>query len=275
MGELLTMKRISPLASTLMRVGIIVALLGGMTTKAHAGLTFDLADDWSDAGNPNGVWRYNASPGVALTNHFANYDPGRGYFTNLQPAYAYVQFGNFGHIPAFLKAVSTAVDARHDLPLGHVYMHNNDPGNSPPGLANQPAGVSWTAPVDGDIEITGGMWQVQRYLGRIQDWSLKVNGVAVSSGTLTFTNGTSAAPLSLASGSGGSAALSRSVRAGDLLSLEFTRATGQPFGTFMGIDLHIELVQPAAVPEPSTLVLCGVGLAVLGSARLRRRVRGA
>src|SRR5206468_1087262 len=135
-----------------------IVLLAGAAAAPAQPVVYNLANDWSDTANPNGVWSYNAAPGMPLTNHFDNYVPG-------QPAWAYAVAPNPGHIPVFYKAVAAA-QAPDDLPQGRVDVHNNDPSSSPSGLANSPAGFAWTAPAAGAIQITGGMWEVQRYLGR-------------------------------------------------------------------------------------------------------------
>src|SRR5262245_4972623 len=60
------------------------------------GLVYNLADDWSDVVNPNGVWTYEEKPGQAITSHLDNWLSGL-------PAWAHVAWPNGGHIPAFWK----------------------------------------------------------------------------------------------------------------------------------------------------------------------------
>jgi hypothetical protein len=204
-----------------------------LAAGANAQVVYSLAGDWSDVANPHGVWSYNAAPGVALTNHVPDYITG-------QPAWAFTKFGVPGHIPFFYKALfNTSLPA--DLPMGRIAIHNNDPANSPLGFENAAAGVSWTAPSAGNIQISGGSWIVNRDQGRTQDWFIKVNGSTITNGVLTSDNGfNSITPLNFSTGSGGIAALSRSVLSGDVISLEFLRHAGEPFGSHMGIDLFVQ-----------------------------------
>jgi hypothetical protein len=247
--------------------GLVVALILTPCT-IHAANIYDLAADWSDTANPNGPWSYNAAPGLPLTNHIADFDPTRSVFVSAQPAWAYTTWPNFEHIPHFLKIVSNSVDPRDDLPIGRVEVHDNDPSNSPSGLGDLPAGISWTSPTAGQIVISGDMWEVQRYLGRTQDWTLSVNGVAISGGVLDYSSTvTSLTPLSLASGSGGAVALTRAVSAGDVVSLDWVRAPDNPYGTNMGVDLSISLTP---LPEPSTIALAMLGIFALLVYRRRR-----
>lgn len=44
-----------------------------------APVLFDLAADWSDTSNPNGVWSYNKAPGQPLTTHQADWNPARNF----------------------------------------------------------------------------------------------------------------------------------------------------------------------------------------------------
>src|SRR5689334_16990275 len=52
-----------------------LGLLAGPAGPARAGIIYDLANDWSDAANPNGSWSYRESPTLVLSNHLADYDP--------------------------------------------------------------------------------------------------------------------------------------------------------------------------------------------------------
>ncbi len=97
------------------------------------------------------------------------------------------------------------------------------------------------------IRISGGLWLVQRDQERSGDWSLDINGATVSGGILSCSGAnTSGSPLELATGSGGPAALSAMVAAGDVVRLMFTRAPGHAFATFIGVKLRIELSSTSA-----------------------------
>ena len=156
---------------------------------------------------------------------------------------------DYGHIPFFLKVVTTSMFSA-DTPIGRVLMHNNDGANSPCGLENLPAGVSWTAPEAGPVAISGGMWQVVDF-NRTEEWTLSLNGVAISGGLLSYSPLiTSVSPFDLSSGTGGAAVLHQTVAIGDVIALYFTRPDGQPYGHTMGVDLTISVV-----PEPTTVEL--------------------
>jgi hypothetical protein len=244
----------------------------------QAGAIYDLAADWSDTNNPNGVWTYLAAPGVPLTSHLDNW--GTSIFTAPQPAWAYAPYPAVpGHVPAFYKVVATTVDSdpnHYDQPIGSVVIHNND-RSSGPDLQSLPMGITWTAPTDGTIQISGGLWEVQRNLGRTELWSLTLNDNLLTNGQLTPSSGTSATPLNLTAGSAGAAVLTQTVQAGDVLFLQFARpnpADENEAGTTIGVDFTIELT--TTVPEPSSCaMLITGGLCGLAAARRARQKRRA
>jgi hypothetical protein len=104
---------------------------------AQAQTTWDLASQWSNSKNPNGVWSYNqgavALQGVKNFNFAGTID-----FPKEQPAWAPSnQAGNF--LPVWLKAKSTITG--YDWDLGDVVMHSTDSTNGQhSGIAN----VAWT-----------------------------------------------------------------------------------------------------------------------------------
>ncbi len=57
------------------RMIMFIILICSLPGYAFAVITYDLAADWSDAINPNGVWSYNSAPGQLITNHVADWDP--------------------------------------------------------------------------------------------------------------------------------------------------------------------------------------------------------
>ena len=110
---------------------------------------------------------------------------------------------------------------------------------------------------------------MNRDLGRTEDWFIKRNSVTLTSGVLTSDSGfNSLTPLNYSSGSGGVAALSQTVLFGDVISLEFLRHSGEPFGTFMGVDLSVQFTP---VPEPGSFVLAAGALLVGVLRNVRRR----
>jgi hypothetical protein len=245
------------------------ALLGLFSVTAQ-GAVFNLYNDFSDVSNPNGVWTYEQKPGTVLATHVADWDTSRNIWQNAQPGWApgnESQPGNF--LPFVGKDVNNVAQPGVDAPSGHVYVHNNDPANSPPGFGTFPLAISWTAPSTGIVTITGDLWEAQRSLGRSEDWSLNRNGVVFTGGTMTPSNNTSASPLSFASGSGGVGSLTLVVNAGDVIEFQLQRSAGTVFGTTTGLDWNLVLTPPN--PEPSSVVLLGAGGVVFAAVGLRRR----
>ena len=247
--------RPSHLVSLLILFLAVVAPLPGVEAAS-----FDLAADWSDAANPNGVWSYNGSPGVPITNHVADWDPGSGTFLGAQPAWAAAAAPNPGHVPVWLKSVGAAA-AGVDLPASRVGMHGSETAS---------AGVTWTSPSDGIVDVDGGTWQfvkVGAHASRSMQWDILKNGVLLTSGVIqgsdTFT---SASPFDFSAGSGGVLALQNiAVGAGDVITLQYTKLSSA--ATFAGVDLTVNLI-----PEPGTAILALLGGLVVLS---RKRARGA
>lgn len=219
---------------------------------------WDLAEDWSDTRNPNGVWSYNAAPGVPLTSHHADWDPTREGFGGAQPAWAAVQVPAGGHVPAWLRSVGTPPGSVHDfdLPVGRVGVH----GSEVLSLTNEPTPTeaTWTSPIDGFIEIEGDAWLMRKTLGRPMDWALYLNDSLLTDGSLLPTDPyNSTSPFDLANGSGGPTALRVPVQIGDVVSLQIVKPGADLPAEFVGVDLRI-----TEVPEPWSLVLALIGCAI-------------
>src|SRR6187200_1009681 len=83
---------------------------------AYCAGPWDLAADWSDATNPNGVWSYNLAPGVPLTTHWDDWDAVDISYSADQPAWALEPVQGPQHVPAWLKSRGVALDG-YDLPF--------------------------------------------------------------------------------------------------------------------------------------------------------------
>lgn len=217
---------------------------------------YNLAADWSDTNNPNGVWALWKSPGKLLTIHQSDYLANGSN----QAAWADDQIGprepdGRYHVPAWLK-VSTSWSMATP---GTIVMHGVDP-NVTPGLSY--SSVTWTSPSAGIASIRGGIWHGG--LNRPQVWDIRKNGTTLTSGLINYTDPyTQANPFDFASGSGGPAVMTQAVLPGDVLELVIGPKQGT-VGTFVGLNFEIELV-----PEPASLCLLG-----LGGLLLLRRSRG-
>jgi len=235
--------------------GLLVALALLAGAPAARALTWDLADDWSDTANPNGVWSYNGAPGTPIAGHVADWDTGSSAFLGAQPAWAAATLPAPGHVPMWMKSVGTGA-AAIDLPSGAVGLH---------GAENAAAGVTWTSPIDGAVDLTGGTWQFVKsgvHAGRSMTWTILLNATVLTSGVISGADAfNSAAPFDFATGSGGAAAISNlSVQTGDVITLQFTKISVN--ATFAGVDLTL-----TEVPEPAALALWATGILALLSTR--------
>lgn len=205
-----------------------------MVRPASAGDTYDLAGDWSDTSNPNATWSYNDGTGNAIETQQSDWCPGCFDGGTVQPAWAHESIPDFGHIPTWFKTVRIAAPP-HDFPVGRVVMHTPDGANA---SVDAPADVTWTSPIDGVVEISGGVWLARKAEGRSVVWKIKVNDVTITEGNLTSVDPfDSTNPFDLAAGSGGASALTLDVSVGDIVALELGRIS--LFGEFVGIDMTI------------------------------------
>ncbi len=184
--------------------------------------TWDLAQEWSDAQNPNGVWSYDHGGGP-ITNHVACIEPGE--FPTCQPAWAQCPSGHLC-VPYWFKTAGANV---HDLPVAHVGMH----GSKDP----EEARAVWTSPINGVIRVRGNVW-LARDIGRSMHWTLYHNSVGLTGGDLVSGDPYSSSnPFDIADGSGGPDVLTLPVSVGDKVSLGMSRISSA--ADFVGIDLII------------------------------------
>ena len=162
---------------------MLIILICSLPSYAFAVITYDLAADWSDAINPNGVWSYNSAPGQLITNHVADWNPtGSGIFGSPQPAWAESSWPNENHVPMWFKRMSDT--STLDVPIGYVGMHGTEADDP-----HQWVGAAWTSPGKGTVDITGGVWQSVKtgdHFGRNSDWQIRLNDVVITSGNVSY-----------------------------------------------------------------------------------------
>lgn len=234
-------------------------------------ITYDLTvDEDANAGNlnPDGVWTFLS--GASVLSHTSIPASGSCFsgYAGLSSVYALNNVaGNC--IPAFAVATGTGPGSGADFQTGDVIVHSQDNTN---GSGNGQAFVTWTAPADGTITIDGLIWYAHAGVSRSNDFILTLGASTLSSGTVAFNSATGFNRANALSFNGGG---SFGVSAGDLVSLEILRSSGETGGSIAGIDLKVtETTALSAVPEPSQIgiILLG-GFAIAGTLLRRSRPR--
>ncbi len=227
------------------------------SSSVWSATVWDLASDWSDVSNLNGVWTYRE--GSNALPHVANIGAPLTAFN--QEAWA--GSGSVGSfLPLWAKLQVNPGD--RDLAIGDVFMHSTDGSN---GGGNGVGNVIWTSPIDGIVDVTGNAWMT-RDIGRSNQWTLKLNGVALSGGNISSGDPYSRAnPFEFINGSGGPSVLAGiPVSVGDVFRLDIVKTSGP--GDFAGVNLTIT---ETVVPIPPAVLLFGSGLlGLIGMARRKK-----
>jgi len=233
-------------------VGLVVL---GAAVPVRADVVFDLAADWSDTTNPNGVWSYNKRSGTPFTNHVDDWDAAHlNWFDTAQPAWADAIPQQAGHVPLWMK-IASENNVGADWPIGSVVMH----GVEGPQPAVWP-GVTWTSPIDGMIQISGGVW-MSGVSERSMLWQIVRDAEMKTEGTIAgSTPYSSSTPFDFADGSGGLAALTMPVSEGTVITFQADKAPSSPLAAGLGVNLTITATAiPKPPPSPLLAVYSGWG----------------
>lgn len=211
----------------------IVLFIVVCASAGHAEVVYDLAADWSDVNNPNGVWRLYKAPGELFTTNQANY-----WGDGDQQAWADEPYPLYTHVPVWMKVTDT-LRIGEFADVGTVIVHGAESWRT----STEFTSVTWTSPADGIARIAGGAWVMKNF--RPMNWELRKNGATLSSGGLYPSDPyTKDNPFNFANGSGGAAALNVPVVQNDVLELLVYRQSTATYSTFVGIDYRIIFGDP-------------------------------
>lgn len=227
---------------SLLACGIaVVAVVCAWESQAT---TYNLAADWSDAQNPNGVWSLykNATDLFAINQSDFSSDGSMQHAWADQPCFLNA------HVPVWLKSKSSGVINAHGSEFDRTGANVTF--------------VRWTCPSDGYATISGSIWTVSLYK-RTMGWNLLHNGSAITGGTV-YSDGAQDAdhPVLFSAGNGGAEVLSFGVKKGDAVDLLLTSISeGGNLGDSVGLSLAIDSV--AIEPLPPSLRIARVTGGVL------------
>ncbi len=218
----------------------IVAAAGMWSGIVAAGVPseWSLQGDWSERANPYGAWSYRE--GTTPLPHVDWWQKILGGWTRPQPGWADSEDGN-NRLPFWFKSNGTETFV-NDIPTSAITVHSTDPSN---GVGNGDANAVWTSPFRGRIDISGSVWMA-RDIGRSNDWSLWVDGVKITGGSIFSGDPYSSAnPFFFELGSGGASVLQDvAVCEGTEVMLKIVRTS--PAGDF--VVTHLDITQTAVFP---------------------------
>lgn len=186
----------------------------------------DLGRDWSNTVNGNNGWKYNAGTApLAFQQNWLGF-----------PAWATGQVApNLS--PGIFKFDSADVIAGvldyQSNDVGVLSGDSQSSGNA--GVAN----ITWTSSVAGTIEIRGRVWNAEIAAARDNQYTLKVNGVVLTGGTINHLVDTRAHPVVIAQNA--------TVHVGDVVEVDFIKPAAQERGSFAGLSLSIMQAQQTKI----------------------------
>ena len=244
----------------------MAALLGAAGRCVAQTVVYNLANDWSDVNNPNGVWRLNKAPGQLFTTNQADYWADAAG----QHAWAEQAFAGNAHVPVWMKLTEPTPAASPSIgtfaTVGTVIVHTAETGRT----GTEFTSVTWTSPAGGTAFIAGGAW-VLKTIDRPQRWELLINGVSLTQGDLSVGDSyTQSTPFNFTNGSSGASVMNPSVQTNDVIELRIYRQSTATPGYLVGLNFSVSLT---SIPEPAATALIAGGLALCGMLGVRVRLR--
>ncbi|MBI5386505.1 MAG: hypothetical protein HZA90_17690 [Verrucomicrobia bacterium] len=190
---------------------------------------YDLAADWSTNQNPFGAWSLYKSE-TAL---FTTYQAGYGWAD--EPA------GLNAHVPVWGRTAGET----------SVWVHGAELDRTGSDVTK----ARWTSPTNGLATVQGAVWMPADQ-GRRMGWQLRKNGVALSAGEVFSGDPYDQAnPFRFELGSGGVAALTQPVLAGDFIELALiSLSENGNLGESVGVNVRVELNLEGSAPPPPGLI---------------------
>jgi len=161
-----------------------------------------------------------------------------------------------------MKAAADHVTVAGIIMVGDIIVHPTSISSCQgSGLAN----VIWTSPINGTITISGNVW----WGGWSDDrrgvtWLLFDNNTQPNTGIMyTVDSSTRSNPVNFGS-------FTKTVSVGDTVMFEAVTAPDITYPWFVGVNLTIDATSTRSTPEPTTMLLLGLGL--MGLAGVRRKL---
>ncbi|HAY20650.1 MAG TPA: hypothetical protein DCY27_00460 [Desulfobacterales bacterium] len=194
--------------------------------------THNLAAEWSDTVNPNGLWSYNAGD-TPMTNRQHWYEV-NGWVWGISSGWS---------LPVAFK-ITTDNPYGFDFKAGDTGVH---------GDYIVPTNLVWTSDISGHARVRGNAWLV-RNIGRNMYWGVYVNEVLKTSGLMTAGSYSRAAPFDFLNGSGGESALTFRVAPGTKITLSLW-VPPDKVPDYVGLDFTIDAIPDQLWPGTMLLLL--------------------
>src|SRR5437868_10204070 len=131
---------------------VVTVCFLGLGVNSLRAIPYNLAADWSDTSNPNGVWSYLVNGAV----------PPSG-----------IRGGDVFGVPTPIWGTSSFEGWSRSN--GDVFGHTLNNGD--------PMQIRWTSPTAGFIDVTGAVWGARDIL-RYNNWSISLNGIPLYLGVV-------------------------------------------------------------------------------------------